>query len=113
MEKRATTPRRKSRQTQAKVLITTLSLAATLGAWQVFARQGTSLAPGEPAGPAPERSRAEASPLPTLVPPLGDASAPALVQGPADPQFAGPLFLGGSKPQVQQPSPAARTRSSR
>jgi hypothetical protein len=112
VERKSAQNKRKSRQTEAKLLITTLSIAVTLGAWQALTRQEANSASGEGAGHLPVQTALEAAPLPTLIPVLPEQPDARLPVG-SNSQTSKRLILGGAKPQASRPAPVARTRSSR
>jgi hypothetical protein len=99
--------KRKSRQIDAKIFFTALSITITLGAWQAFSRQEAVLAVKKAAELPAAQVSLDAAPLPTLIPPL------ALQPNAPDSQQPDRLFLGGAKPQSSRPAPVARTGSSR
>ncbi len=109
-----------------KVLITAVSLAATLGGWALISSGEAQ--PAQVPAPAPEQATTAAitiklAPLPTLVPPL--TPQPQLVtinqprQAAAAPQPAAPTTLvlrdvsAPALPSRSAPAPVASTRSSR
>lgn len=112
MEKKQAQNKRKSHPTEAKLLITTLSFAVTLGAWQALARQEANTANGEAAGQQPIQFALQTEPLPTLIPDLPEQPGSDLSARSSSKQ-PDRLFLGGTKPQAPRPAPIARTGSSR
>lgn len=110
--RKPTHPKRPSPTKGTRILITSLSVAATLGAWQLLARQEGIAGGGEQTVQAARQESTVSSvpPLPTLVPPLPEQ----VLSGPAEnTQSQTRLLLGGAKPQPARPAPVARTGSSR
>ena len=130
--------RRQSRLTEIKWFIATLSVAATLGFWILFARQwmlqaaANAVPQDTPEAPQQQDNTLvlDLPPMPTLIPTLTDlpavvssqmvAAPVATVQASAPqasaPQTTGKILLGGSAPSSNRPahkSTATRTRSSR
>jgi hypothetical protein len=125
--------RRRSRLTEVKWFIATLSVAGTLGFWTLFARQwmlqvaADSVPQDTPEAPQQDNTLVlELPPLPTLIPTpteLPLVASPQKVVAPlptvqaAAPQTTGKILLGGSAPSKNnnrqgQKKPSTRTRSS-
>lgn len=112
MEKKNAKRAQKPRQVEAKILVTTLSIAATLGAWQIFSRQEAHKASIPQADPPVVENLVESAPLPTLIPPLKEEIRAGSAVLPT-PQQPNRILFGGAKPQPAKPAPVARTGSSR
>jgi hypothetical protein len=125
--------RRHSRLTEVKWFIATLSVAATLGFWTLFARQwvlqAAAYAVPQDTPEAPQQDNTlvlELPPMPTLIPTLAELPAAVSSQMIVDPipsvqaqapQTTGKILLGGSAPSKNnnrqgQKKPSTRTRSS-
>jgi hypothetical protein len=125
--------RRHSRLTEVKWFIATLSVAATLGFWTLFARQwvlqaaANAVPQDTPEAPQQDNTLVlELPPMPTLIPTLAELPAAVSSQMIVDPipsvqaqapQTTGKILLGGSAPSKNnnrqgQKKPSTRTRSS-